>query len=167
MKIILKSDAHLTPAKLYQLTGDQSKTLLETLDREIAAGQICASNAAYGSATFFVPKKDGRQRMVVDYRRLNEGTVVDSYPLPLISQIFNDLSKAQFFTKLDLVGAYQLLRVAPGYKHLTAFRTQYGMYESLVVRDGLRNAPACFSTSSMTPFARYSARALRSTLMTS
>ena len=83
--------------------------------------------------------------MVVDYCPLNESTVVDSYPLPLINQIFNDLSKARFFTKLDFVGAYQLLWVAEGYKHLTAFRPQYGMYKSLVVRDGLRNAPPCIS----------------------
>jgi hypothetical protein len=93
---------------------------------------------------FFVAKKDGRHRMVVDYRRLNENTVPDVYPLPLIDQITSELSKAKYFSKLDLVGAYQLLRVAEGYEHLTAFRTQYGMYESLVVRDGLRNAPAVF-----------------------
>ena len=52
--------------------------------------------------------------------------------------------KAKFFTKLDLVGACQLLRIADGYEYLMAFRTQYGMYKSLVVRDGLRNAPAVF-----------------------
>jgi hypothetical protein len=93
---------------------------------------------------FFVPKKDGRWRMVVDYRKINKETIPDAYPLPLISQITNDLSKAKFFTKLDLVGAYQLLRMALGQEPLTAFRTQYGMFESLVVRDGLRNAPAVF-----------------------
>ena len=82
--------------------------------------------------------------MVVDYRHLNSNTINDSYPLPLINQITNELSNAKYFTKLDLVGAYQLLRVKEGYEHLTAFRTQYGMYESLVVRDGLRNAPAVF-----------------------
>ncbi len=82
--------------------------------------------------------------MVVDYRKLNEATITDAYPLPLISQILNDLSKARIFTKLDLVGAYQLLRIKEGYEHLTAFKTQHGLYESLVVRDGLRNAPAVF-----------------------
>jgi len=82
--------------------------------------------------------------MVVDYQKINEETIPDAYPLPLISQITNDLSKARFFTKLDLVGAYQLLRMAEGQEPLTAFRTQYGMFESLVVRNGLRNAPAVF-----------------------
>ena len=144
MKIDLQSSAKLPVAKLYQLPEDQRQVLLDTLDRETKAGRIRPSNASYGSPMFFVPKKDGRHRMVVDYRRLNEGTIPDVYPLPLIDQITNELSGAKYFTKLDLVGAYQLLRVAEGYEHLTAFRTQYGMYESLVVRDGLRNAPAVF-----------------------
>ena len=144
MRIDLLPSSKLAVAKLYQLTEDQRVILLDTLKRETTAGRIRPSNAAYGSPMFFVPKKDGRYRMVVDYRRLNEATVPDVYPLPLISQLTNELSKAKFFSKLDLVGAYQLLRILEGYEHLTAFRTQYGMYESLVVRDGLRNAPAVF-----------------------
>jgi hypothetical protein len=137
MKIDLRPSAKLAAAKLYQLSDDQRKVLLETLEREMAAGRIRPSKASYGSPMFFVPKKDGRWRMVVDYRKINEETIPDAYPLPLISQITNDLSKAKFFTKLDLVGAYQLLRMALGQEPLTAFRTQYGMFESLVVRDGL------------------------------
>ena len=144
MKIALIPEARLMTAKLYQLTGEQSKILLDTLQRELAAGRIRPSNAAYGSPTFFVPKKDGRQRMVVDYRHLNSNTIPDVYPLPLVDQFLGELKGSTVFTKLDLVGAYQLLRVSEGYEHLTAFRTQYGMYESLVVRDGLRNAPAVF-----------------------
>jgi hypothetical protein len=109
MRINLRPSAKLAAAKLYQLTEDQRQTLLETLEREMAAGRIRPSKASYGSPMFFVPKKDGRWRMVVDYRKINEATIPDAYPLPLISQITNNLSKAKFFTKLDLVGAYQLL----------------------------------------------------------
>jgi len=144
MRIDLIPQAKLAVAPLYQLTENEKTVLLETIERETNAGRIRPSNAAYGSPMFFVPKKDGRLRLVVDYRKLNSNTINDAYPLPLIAQITNDLSKAKFFTKLDLVGAYQLLRVAKGHEHLTAFRTQYGMYESLVVRDGLRNAPSVF-----------------------
>jgi hypothetical protein len=132
-------------AKLYQLTEDQRKVLLETLERESAAGRIRPSNSAYGLPTFFVPKKDGKSlRMVVDYRRVNEATIPDVYPLPLISQIYYDLGQAKYYSTFDLYGAYQLLRMKEGFEWLTAFRTQYGMFESLVVRDGLRNAPAVF-----------------------
>ena len=54
------------------------------------------------------------------------------------------LTSAKFFTKLNLPGAYQLLRMAEGHEKFTAFRTEYGMFELLVVRDGLKNAPAVF-----------------------
>lgn len=144
MTVDLIPEAKLSSPPLYQLTEDQRVALLETLERETTAGRIRPSKSSYGAPMFFVPKKDGKFRMVVDYRQVNRVTKPDAYPLPLISQIISDLSKAKFFTKLDLVGAYQLLRIAPGHEHLTAFRTQYGMFESLVVRDGLRNAPATF-----------------------
>ncbi|KAK4683964.1 putative transposase, partial [Tremellales sp. Uapishka_1] len=144
LKIQLKPDAELKPAPLYDLRPTEVAALKDTLDRERMARRIRPRNSPYRSPTFFVPRKDGRHRMVVDFRRLNAATVPDAYPLPLISQITDQLSKSRIFTKLDLVGAYQLLRIAEGYEHLTAFRTQFGMFESLVVRDGLRNAPAVF-----------------------
>jgi hypothetical protein len=111
--------------------------LKDHLARERDAGRIRPSHSPYGSPMFFVKKKDGRLRLVVDYRRLNSATVKDVYPLPLISQIFGELTGKRYFTKLDLIGAYQLLRMAPGDEHYTAFRTHYGMFESLVMRDGL------------------------------
>jgi len=92
----------------------------------------------------FIPEKDGGWRMIVNCRKIDEETIPDAYPLPLISQITNDLSKAMFFIKLDLIGAYQLLRMAEGQEPLTAFRTQYGMSESLFVCGRLQNAPAVF-----------------------
>ena len=144
MKILLKPDAKLAVAPLYQLREDYRQCLIETLDRELKAGRIQRSSTSYGSPVFFVPKKNGKFRMVADYRVLNQSTIPDVYPLPLISQASNELANAEFFSKLDLPGAYQLLRVAEGFEHLTAFRTQYGMFESRVLRDGLRNAPAVF-----------------------
>lgn len=144
MRIDLKPDAPLPVAKLYQLTEDERKVLLETLDRELAAGRIRPSNSTYGSPMFFVPKKDGKLRMVVDYRAVNEVTIPDVYPLPLISQTINELGSSVYYSTFDLPGAYQLLRVLEQFVKNTAFRTQYGMFESVVVRDGLRNAPAVF-----------------------
>ena len=71
-------------------------------------------------------------------------TVLDVYPLPLINQIMFQVAGSQYFAKFDLVGGYQLLRMAEGSEKYTAFRTTLGMYESLVVRDGLCNAPSVF-----------------------
>ncbi|EIW70139.1 hypothetical protein TREMEDRAFT_30259, partial [Tremella mesenterica DSM 1558] len=145
LKFELKEGANLKVASLYAQGEDQRRALRDILDREIAAGRIRASNSPYGSPMFMIPKKaEGQWRMVIDYRKLNEATIPDAYPLPLIGQITEELGKARYFSKLDLIGAYQLLRVTEGHEHLTAFRTQYGMFESLVVRDGLRNAPAVF-----------------------
>jgi transposase InsO family protein len=144
MEIKLKPDAKLKIAPLYELSPLQTVALKETIDRERAAGRIRPSTSNYGSPCFFVPKKDGKFRMVVDFRTLNAATVPDVYPLPLINQTYIDLARAKFYTILDLVSAYQQCRIAKGYEHLTAFRTQFGMFESLVVRDGLRNAPAVF-----------------------
>jgi len=80
----------------------------------------------------------------VDYRGINEGTVKNRYPLPLIWETLIRISKAQFFTKLDVSRAYNLIRMAEGEEWKTTFRTRYGLFESLVMPFGLTNAPADF-----------------------
>ena len=90
-------------------------------------------------------KSDGSHQLVVDYRALNKTTVSNAYPLPLINSMFAQLTNSKFFSKFDLVGgAYQLLRVAAGSEKYRAFRTLFGVFELLVMRDGLKNAPAVF-----------------------
>ena len=80
----------------------------------------------------------------MDYRNLNEKTIKNWYLLPLIQETLMQLSKAKYFTKLDIRGAYNLIRMAEGDEWKTAFRTQYGLFESLVIPFGLTNAPATF-----------------------
>ena len=70
-----------------------------------------------------VKKGDGSLRLVVDYRGINEETFKNRYPLPLIRKTLMRISKAQFFTKLDVRGAYNLIRMAEGEEWKTAFRT--------------------------------------------
>lgn len=145
MKINLKEGSSLTVGKLYELSPDQMKAQRLQLERELKAGRIIRSNSSYGAPTFMVAKSTpGEWRMVVDYRSINAATIGDAYPLPLISQITNNLSKSSFYTSLDLVGAYQLLRMSEGHESHTAFQTHFGMFESKVLRDGLKNAPAAF-----------------------
>ena len=89
-------------------------------------------------------KKDGSLRMCVDYRGLNKITVKNRYPLPLISGLFDQLSQAKIYTKIDLRGAYNLVRIKAGDQWKTAFRTRYGHFEYNVMPFGLTNAPAIF-----------------------
>ena len=92
----------------------------------------------------FVPKKDGKLRLCVDYRKLNDITVKNRYPLPNIHELRDRLSRAKIFTALDLRDGYHLIRIAKGEEWKTAFRTRYGHYEYTVMPFGLTNALATF-----------------------
>ena len=80
----------------------------------------------------------------MDYRGINEGTIKNRYPLPLIRETLMRILKAPFFTKLDVRGAYNLIRMAEGEEWKTAIQTRYDLFESLVMPFGLTNAPADF-----------------------
>jgi len=105
---------------------------------------ICHSSSPAGAPVLFVTKADGSLRLCVDYRGLNEITVKNRYPLPLIQETLARLSKAKWFTKLDLRRAYNLVRIAEGEEWKTAFRTRYGHFEYNDMPFGLTNAPASF-----------------------
>jgi hypothetical protein len=95
---------------------------------------------------FFVKKKDGSLRLVQDYRKLNEMTVKNKYPLPLISELVNQLRGAKYFTKLDVRWGFNNVRIKEGDEWKAAFRTNRGLYEPLVMFFGLTNSPATFQT---------------------
>jgi len=116
------------------------KQLKELLDK----GFIRKSTSPAGAPVLFVRKKDGTLRLVIDYRKLNEMTIRNSYPLPLISELLDRVKGAKIFTKLDLKSAYNLVRIKEGDEYKTAFRTRYGHFEFLVMPFGLKNAPATF-----------------------
>jgi hypothetical protein len=92
----------------------------------------------------FVPKKDGTQRLCVDYRALNEVTVKNKYALPRIDDLFDQLRGACVFSKIDLLLGYHQLKVRECDIPKTAFVSRYGLYEFTVMSFGLTNAPAYF-----------------------
>ena len=92
----------------------------------------------------FVDKKDGSQRMCVDYHSLNEVTIKNKYPLPRIDDLFDKLRGAYVFSKIDLRSGYHQLKIQNSDKPKTAFTTRYGLYEYTVMSFGLTNAPAYF-----------------------
>jgi transposase InsO family protein len=129
---------------IYSLSPSELETLRQYIDENLANGFIRHSRSPAGAPVFFVSKKDGALRMVVDYRGLNKITVPNRYPLPLIHEMLERLSGAKYFTKIDLRGAYNLVRIRPGDEWKTAFRTRYGHFEYTVMPFGLTNAPAVF-----------------------
>ena len=89
-------------------------------------------------------KKDKSLRPCIDYHGLNEVTIKNRYPLPLISSAFKLLQGAKIFTKLDLRNAYHLVRIREGDEWKTGFNIPLGHVEYLVMPFGLTNAPAVF-----------------------
>ncbi|KAI7799302.1 hypothetical protein IRJ41_024940 [Triplophysa rosa] len=110
----------------------------------LLTGIIRPSSSPAGAGFFFVEKKDGSLRPCIDYRGLNDITVKNSHPLPLMSSAFELLQGATIFTKLDLRNAYHLVRIRKGDEWKTAFNTPTGHFEYRVMPFGLSNAPAVF-----------------------
>ena len=126
----------MSPTELLELR----KQLKELLD----AGLIQPSRAPYGAPVLFQKNQDGSLRMCVDYRAWNKATIMNKYPIPLAAELFDRLSKATYFTKLDLRSGYWQVRIAEGDEGKTTCVTRYGAYEFLVMPFGLTNAPATF-----------------------
>ncbi len=114
------------------------------LTKNLAKGFVQHSKSPTGAPILFVKKKDGSLRLCVDYCGLNKITKKNQYPLPLISSLLDWLSTEKIFTKLDLCGAYNLLRIRSDDEWKTAFRTHYDHFEYTVMPFGLTNALAVF-----------------------
>ena len=82
--------------------------------------------------------------LYVNYRRLNKITIKNQYPLLLVGKLFNRLSYAKIFTKLDLYNAYYRIRIKKGDKWKTVFKTHYGHFKYLVMPFSLTNTPITF-----------------------
>jgi len=129
---------------LYNLSASELEVMRTYLDTSLQKGWIRRSTSPAGAPVFFVPKKDGKLRLCVDYRGLNKITIKDRCPLPLINETLDRLVGAAYYTKLDLRDAYHRIRIRQGDEWKTAFRTRYGHFEYLVMPFGLANAPATF-----------------------
>ncbi len=131
--------------KVYPLNRNEQIELDKFLDENLSSGRIRPSKSPMASPFFFVKKKDGKLRPVQDYRKLNEMTIKNRYPLPLISELMDKLRGAKYFSKLDVWwGIQQCSHQKRGDEWKAAFRTNRGLFEPTVMFFGLTNSPATF-----------------------
>jgi hypothetical protein len=90
-------------SKVYNMTPQEKEELNKFLDKNITSQRIKPSNSSYAAPCFFVPKKDGSLRLCQDYRKLNNICIKDKTPLPLISEVIDQLKDAKYFNKLDII----------------------------------------------------------------
>jgi hypothetical protein len=133
---IYKSPFSMTTPELAEL-NEHTRELLEK-------GFIRISSSPWGVPVIFVPKKDGTQRLCVDYHALNEVTIKNKYPLPRIDDLFDQLRGACVFSKIDLHSGYHQLKVRECNIPKTVFISRYGLYEFTMMSFGLTNAPDYF-----------------------
>jgi transposase InsO family protein len=129
---------------LYNMSREELLVLRKTLTELLDKGFIRVSNSPAAAPILFAKKPGGGLRFCQDYRALNKITKKDRYPLPLVNETLERVGKAQWFTKLDVIAAFNKIRIAEGDEWLTAFRTRYGLFEWLVTPFGLANAPSTF-----------------------
>ena len=108
------------------------------------AGYVQPSKASYGIPVLFQKKQDGSMWLCINYRALNKMMVKNKYPISLIQDLFDGLSKATYLTKLDLRSSYWQVRIARDDVPKTTCVTRNGSFEFLVMPFGLTNAPATF-----------------------
>ena len=144
-KIELKPDSRPPPVRPLRHQSSKDLAVFEAYVRAgVESGQLRASNSPYGAMALIVKKKDGEPRVVIDYRGLNDITIKNKYPLPLMDELFDRVHGARYFSLLDLRTGFHQIRIADGDAEKTAFRTRYGSYEYLVLPMGLCNAPSTF-----------------------
>jgi hypothetical protein len=129
---------------LYRMATPELAKLKEHIKELLEKGFVHPSSSPWGALVIFVLKKDGTQRLCVDYHALNEVTIKNKYPLPRINDLFDQLHGACVFSKIDLRSGYHQLKIRECDIPKTVFVLRFGLYEYMVMSFGLTNALTYF-----------------------
>lgn len=149
---IAKHEIHLKPGsgvvnvRQYRLPEAQRTEIMRKTKQLLEQNVIENSISPFNSPTFLVPKKDSRgmnteTRQVFDYRKLNEKTIMQKYPIPLIQELVDRFANAQFMSKLDIERAYHQIPMRTEHKEFTAFTVHFQKYQFNRMPFGLAGAP--------------------------
>lgn len=136
-------------AKSYRYPFVHRQEVRDQITKMLDQGIIRPSESAWSSPIWVVPKKidaSGKQkwRLVVDFRKLNEKTLDDKYPIPNINDVLDKLGKCHYFTTLDLASGFYQVEMHPQDVEKTAFNVEHGHFEFLRMPMGLKNSPSTF-----------------------
>ena len=127
-----------------RIPPNQYTEVKEHISKLLKKGVIQESSSSYASPVVVVRKSDGSIRLCVDFRKLNQKTKKDAFPLPRIDESFDALQGAEFFSSIDLASGYHQVAVEESDRYKTAFTTPFGLYEYLRMPMGVCNGPATF-----------------------
>ena len=139
-----KTNDDVPAMPLYQMSKNQLLVLRKTLTELLDNGFIRVSNSPAAAPVIFVKKPGRGLRFCVDYRRMNEISQKDSYPIPRIDETLRTIAAAKYISKVDVISAFHRIRVKDGDEWKTAFNTRFGLYEWLVTPFGLTSTPTTF-----------------------
>ena len=130
--------------RIYLLSKNEREEVQNFVEDQLRKRYIRLSKSPQTSPVFFVGKKDGNKRMVIDYRNLNDQTVKNNYPLLLITDLIDNMRSKRVFTKIDLWWGFNNIRIKEGDEWKEAFTTHMGSFEPTVMFFGITNSPATF-----------------------